>query len=208
MTKKKTPYETLGVDKNASPSEIKKAMKEKAKNAHPDKGGSEEDMKEINKAYAILINPEKKKRYDETGEDDVKQSFESKFLSMINKLFLQTVENTDEEDVPYIDLVADLPKKFNDIAIQLEKQEKEFTKKLEKNKKVYERIKNKESAVGIVMLHEIESQEQTIQSIKKEKEFILECVEKSKEFEYKTEEQTEEYLKESASRRFTKRFFA
>lgn len=64
-------YQTLGVDKSASPEEIKKAFHKKAHQHHPDKGnGTDEKFKEINEAYQVLGNPDKKKRYDQFGTSD------------------------------------------------------------------------------------------------------------------------------------------
>lgn len=62
------PYTTLGVSKNASADEIKKAYRKLAHQHHPDKkGGNEAKFKEINEAYQILSDPDKKSRYDQYG---------------------------------------------------------------------------------------------------------------------------------------------
>ncbi|MDB6119857.1 MAG: hypothetical protein JWO08_3638 [Verrucomicrobiaceae bacterium] len=64
-------YETLGVARTASPDEIKKAFRERARLYHPDvaknKSGAEEKFKEVNEAYEVLSDPEKRRRYDELG---------------------------------------------------------------------------------------------------------------------------------------------
>ena len=57
-------YETLGVSPTTGPEEIKKAYKRLAMKHHPDKGGKEEKFKEIQKAYEILSDPQKKQQYD------------------------------------------------------------------------------------------------------------------------------------------------
>lgn len=63
-------YQTLGVSKNASEDEIKKAFRKLAHKYHPDKGtGDEKKFKEINEAYQVLSNKEKRARYDHTGQD-------------------------------------------------------------------------------------------------------------------------------------------
>lgn len=62
-------YNTLGVDKNASADEIKKAFRKLAHKYHPDKkGGDEKKFKEINGAYQVLSNPQKRKQYDQFGQ--------------------------------------------------------------------------------------------------------------------------------------------
>ena len=58
-------YEILGVEKTASEAEIRKAFKKLAIKHHPDRGGDQEKFKEINGAYEILKDEEKRKVYDE-----------------------------------------------------------------------------------------------------------------------------------------------
>merc|ERR1712166_854749 len=64
-------YKTLGVAKNATASEIKKAYRKLAVKHHPDKGGDPDTFKEISKAYDIVGDEEKRSRYDQGGEDAV-----------------------------------------------------------------------------------------------------------------------------------------
>ena len=60
-------YKILGISKNASVDEIKKAFRRQAVKHHPDQGGDEAKFKEINEAHEILSNPEKRQRYDQFG---------------------------------------------------------------------------------------------------------------------------------------------
>ncbi|MBN2095836.1 molecular chaperone DnaJ [Candidatus Peregrinibacteria bacterium] len=64
------PYKTLGVDKNASDADIKKAYRRLAMKYHPDKGGSKADekkFKEVTAAYEVLGDKQKKAQYDQFG---------------------------------------------------------------------------------------------------------------------------------------------
>lgn len=78
MTAKRDYYEILGVGKNASPEEIKKAFRKLAFELHPDRNkdpASEEKFKEISEAYAVLSDPEKKQKYDAYGHAGISGSY-------------------------------------------------------------------------------------------------------------------------------------
>ena len=64
-------YETLEVEKDATPAQIKKAYRKLAVKHHPDKGGDEHKFKEISAAYEILSDEEKRKAYDKYGLEGV-----------------------------------------------------------------------------------------------------------------------------------------
>ena len=57
-------YKTLGVERNSTPDEIKKAYRKLASQYHPDKGGDTAKFQEIQKAYETLSDPQKKQQYD------------------------------------------------------------------------------------------------------------------------------------------------
>ena len=66
-------YQSLGIERTATPDEIKQAFRKLARIHHPDvaknKAAGEAKFKEINEAYEVLSDPEKRRRYDELGEN-------------------------------------------------------------------------------------------------------------------------------------------
>ena len=60
-------YKTLGVNRNASQSDIKRAFKKQAMKHHPDKGGDPKQFQQLNEAYEVLGNEQKKSQYDMFG---------------------------------------------------------------------------------------------------------------------------------------------
>ncbi|MEE3927997.1 molecular chaperone DnaJ [Mycoplasmopsis ciconiae] len=74
MATKRDYYEVLGIKKDATESEIKSAYRKLAMKYHPDKlkdGSSDEKMRELNEAYEVLKDSEKRKMYDAYGHDGV-----------------------------------------------------------------------------------------------------------------------------------------
>ncbi len=72
-------YNILGVSRGASEDEVKKAYKRQARKYHPDlnkDAGAEDKFKEVNSAFEVLGNPEKRKMYDEFGEDAERMGFD------------------------------------------------------------------------------------------------------------------------------------
>ena len=73
MPNKRDYYEVLGLSKDASGSEIKNSFRSLARKFHPDKNpdnpDAESKFKELQEAYAILSNPEERKKYDMFGHD-------------------------------------------------------------------------------------------------------------------------------------------
>jgi curved DNA-binding protein len=73
-------YDTLGVKRNASDEEIQRSYRKLAMKYHPDKNPTsrkeaEERFKELNEAYAVLSDPEKRKQYDTFGKERFHQRF-------------------------------------------------------------------------------------------------------------------------------------
>ena len=79
MAEKRDYYEVLGVGKNASEDEIKKAYRKMAKQYHPDLNPGDKDaeakFKEVNEAYEVLSDSSKKARYDQFGHAGVDPNY-------------------------------------------------------------------------------------------------------------------------------------
>lgn len=133
-------YETLGVPKDADPQEIKRAYRRESRRHHPDRpGGDHDNMVAVNRAIAVLGDPQKRARYDQFGEDEKASlpPFEAKARGIVAMVFLHVAEKApDHEDL--IDLVRtriradqkDIPK----IIEQGEARAAKFEKKLQRLK--------------------------------------------------------------------------
>ena len=87
-------YYILGISKDATQEQIKRAFREKVKINHPDVGGDEETFKNINKAYNVLYDPNTRRMYDE-GQDVEGQTLIEKANDVIKNMFNQYIMNLD-----------------------------------------------------------------------------------------------------------------
>jgi curved DNA-binding protein CbpA len=86
-------YITLGVERDASQEEIKKAYRSKATECHPDKGGDAEEFALLNEAYKVLSDEESRKIYDSTGQSVHRGlDIEKEAISLLLGLFSEIAE--------------------------------------------------------------------------------------------------------------------
>ena len=80
-------YELLGVDKNATDDQLKKAYRKKALKMHPDKGGDPDEFKDLSKAYETLSDAQKRAAYDKYGEEGMKKGAQASPGDMFEAMF-------------------------------------------------------------------------------------------------------------------------
>jgi hypothetical protein len=85
-------YDTLGVPPDASEAAIKRAYRKKASEAHPDRPGAKGDMVAVNKAWECLGDPERRKRYDEYGDDSQAKPIEQEARDMLLQFFQEAMK--------------------------------------------------------------------------------------------------------------------
>lgn len=133
------PYQTLNVPRDATDDEIKQAYKQEAKRTHPDKGGDEETFKNVSRAFALLSNPEKRRYYDEHGEEKGNDlSPEQKAIQITQELVAQIIENIDPTDLPYTDVIGKMRTAVENNLAKLRKERSSQLKDIERLKKTKE----------------------------------------------------------------------
>lgn len=94
-------YDTLGVSKDASAEDIKKAYRKSASENHPDKGGDPGAMQAVNKAYEVLADPTRRAEYDKTGEDSEAPTIEGEARKALADVFEQALGQDDIDSVKF-----------------------------------------------------------------------------------------------------------
>lgn len=133
-------YDILGVSKDADGYEIKKAYRNKAWQHHPDAGGNSDDFQEVNNAYAVLVDPERRKRYDETGRHDDEDSIKKRQISELVGMVLEAVECLDHDSDDIFEAVRKRLRHFID---QYESAKKNLIMQARKFDRAAKRVKRK-----------------------------------------------------------------
>jgi len=168
---KKNLYDKLGVKKNATKDEIKSAYRKKAKENHPDKGGSKEEMTELTICYSILSSDDKRKKYDETGSTDTANPFEQRFYAFVNQIFIAIIEGNEN---PYgVDIIDMFKIKTRNIIETLQSNIIDSGQKKTKYENVLGRLTTKgNDSIMMIMNTQIESCTHNINQLKEEIEFL------------------------------------
>lgn len=129
MNQKRDYYEVLGISKNASSDEIKRAYRTLAKKYHPDLNKddpkAEERFKEVNEAHEILSNPEKRQTYDQFGHSGIHNAGFDQFhqdpFDIFNQFFNQGQNEFFGGDINFNDLFRGNKTRRNKNNNQIEK---------------------------------------------------------------------------------------
>lgn len=143
-------YDTLGVAKDATKAAIKAAFRKKAKDAHPDAGGSPEQFHAIELAHRVLTDESRRERYDRDGTLDTEpDNTDAQAMSVIASIVDRFVA---DEQAKYKNLVGEIRKELNsDIATA--KRSIEEGRKFElRTIDLRKRVKGKGASVILAML--------------------------------------------------------
>ena len=171
-------YEILGVSRNATDDEIKKAYRKKSFMYHPDQNpndpNSEEMFKRIKSAYEVLSDPERRAVYDETGATE-KVDFQGKMASYIVNIILPDLVGQMEGAFESVDMIQHV-KNMLQADLNRNHEEKETGNRVvAKLNKFVERTKIKEGRKDFfinIVRNQIDQAKQDILRIDTEIEFL------------------------------------
>jgi len=175
-------YDTLGIDKTATQSEIKSAYRKKATEHHPDKNGGKEseEFHNVQLAYEVLSDPEERKQYDETGRysnDPEWKKIRDRFYETLASVMFDI---TDSQDI--LEVVKSLIR--NKIG-QKQSEIMNYRDKLKRVSKIIKRIKPKGSEDYLItaLQNEIKMGNELIKSAEQHVEFLKKVVEYGDHYE-------------------------
>lgn len=141
--RKRDPYATLGVARDASAKDVRAAYRRKAKLAHPDAGGSAEEFSELTKAHDILLDPVRRLTFDTTGEADDASPDNglAEVMNIINSIFDQIAQRADNPTS--IDVVAETAEHIDRARYDLERKVHDLTNVIARTTKLAMRVKRR-----------------------------------------------------------------
>ncbi len=164
-------YDNLGVSPEASKDEIKSAYRYKAKKAHPDKGGDKKEFGILAKAYGILSDSIKRKRYDESGIEDDISTTEKEAQILLKNMFDDIIAKYLEKAT-----TTDVMKLLRESVIAtlqgIEQKKKDSIEKKKALEKILKRIihKDEHNILSLSVKQKISSEQDSIINYAKGKE--------------------------------------
>jgi curved DNA-binding protein CbpA len=181
-------YEKLDVPKNADAGTIKKAYRKKAQKSHPDKaGGSEKEFQEVKKAYEVLIDPARRERYDQDGDERQQPPLENQALTHFATLVITILSNANK----YTKVLEECKKHINKERNSKKQVIQQVQRAIDQRMEVAARFKvkeGKENMVADFLRANIEGFKGQIAGIEKELEMIDLVETMLNDYEYESEE--------------------
>lgn len=173
------PYDELGVPTDADEAAIRKAYREQAKTAHPDRdGGSDEAFHRKSKALAVLLNPKARADYDKTGHvgDPEPDNAEAKATSCLCGAVMRSIAESGAS-VLSVDLLAVARNKLGATLLEAEKQLANIEKDIGIYAKLAERVSRKSNGRANLLKRTFDTNREGAEAARRQ---VLEIIETHK----------------------------
>jgi len=149
-------YKILNINKTASKEEIKKAYRNKSKKLHPDVGGNVEEFKELSRAYNILSDDIKRKKYDDTDDDnyaDESDDLRSEAIKRISSMFISFLDDLSKNNDYFfnMNIIEIMNERTNKVIIDTKKDINKIKKLIKRINKYKEKIKYNGNKINILI---------------------------------------------------------
>lgn len=180
VAKKRTPYEVLGVPPDADGETVKKAHRKRSRETHPDRGGSAEEFREVSTAFAVISDPMRRQRYDETGSEDRPRDI---WRQVLAKAFMESLAKLSAEGrTKNADLVTATKGRLGDETAKVSKTLRDLERGLGAVKKSEKRLKDDKGFLLEVLRAERESLtlqvavlNESLAEVEKALEYLSDC---------------------------------
>ena len=192
-----SPYEILGVNPDASMSDIKSAYRSLSKDYHPDRNKDDPEasrkLQDVQEAYAILKDPERRKRYDETGSaSDAHRTTEAEIEQTIIHLFSSVLNGG--EDVISVNFPVVMTQMLKTSRRQIKANIKNLKERLFKTVMVRKRVKKKGDGKNVILEYldgQVDSLEFQVKAQENALDISLEVEKRLKDYEFEVGPQPE-----------------
>ena len=171
-----THYDTLGVPRDADSAAIKRAYRKKSRAAHPDKGGDHTAMVAVNRAFDTLSDPEKRARYDATGEDDKPQrGIDDQARDAVMQIFTALLDRLGDGDNALEAVARQLAHNLAQIRGSIATAEKRITRLERARKRLKAKRKTARNFLADLLTDQITQTRMRIEDTKRAAQLVKRC---------------------------------
>lgn len=185
-------YDDLGLGKDASKEEIRKAYRRKASEHHPDKDtGNKEKFQVIQHAYDILGDEQRRKRYDSDGTENEQLSIQGQARQQVTVIILKILEQVEPESINMIEAIERTISQGEENA---KNAIRTGENKLRKFNQALKRFKQKKKGVNYIALaieSVVRQHKQQLEGVKEQLEIMKEMRKILSEYEYEFTKQAQ-----------------
>lgn len=182
-------YKNLGLNKDATKKEIKKAYRELSKKHHPDKGGDEEEFKKISKAYKVLSDDERREAYDNGRDYESIETLSDKARDMVFG-FIDSSINSFGFVPDHSDLIGAIRGRINEDIRKLQNAKEQAGNDIRHYEGTIKRVKKGE-LLKIFLQNRVSDIQGDIKRMDGQNDVLNKCIEMIKDWEYDYEQDNE-----------------
>lgn len=185
-------YAALELERGADAADVKRAYRKKAQEHHPDKGGDKERFQVVKSTYEVLSDPDRRKRYDETGETGQQHDPREEMLGILAQLMMTII---DKVDVDHTNVIETMRAQISGVQAQHSQSIENNRKRIRVRERALKRLKAKtgENILASMLRADIMATEAAIQRIEGEQEKVKAMLALLDDYEYKVDQQVSPY---------------
>lgn len=188
------PYDALGINKDATHDEVRDAYRAKVKATHPDAGGSADEFSRVKAAAVILLDPDKRKQFDEEGTiaSDRPDNLMANAIENIATFFVNSINAAIQNNMPMgsLDLVMGGERWFQGKVAECQRQISDVERQIKGFERAIKRLKTKRpnDVIKTMLTHHANGLKNHIENNKEQIKVFTKAVEILREYEFEAEQ--------------------